>query len=184
MKPLRTLLLATLALGTLPLAASAQSPAPAATGAATARPAPCATAKDREFDFWIGRWNVTDHATGHPAGTNDVTREYRGCVLQEHWSGTGGERGSSFNHYDAPRKVWHQSWVDDQGGLLLLDGGMKDGSMVLSGSRPARRGTGTVIDRITFTPQADGSVRQWWQVSRDGGKTWTTSFDGIYRRSS
>ncbi len=155
-----------------------------ATTAAAAPSRGCTSPQDRQFDFWAGRWNVTDNATGKAAGTNDITREYGGCVLQEHWRGAEGDNGSSFNHYDAARKVWHQTWVDDGGGLLLLDGGMKDGSMVLSGSRPARRGTGTVIDRITFTPQPDGSVRQWWQISRDGGTTWITSFDGIYRRSS
>ena len=113
-----------------------------------------------------------------------MTRELRGCVVQEHWSGAGGGNGTSFNHYDAARKVWHQSWVDDSGGILLLDGGWRDGSMVLSGSHPGRAPGVTVTDRITWTPRADGSVRQWWQVTRDGGATWTTVFDGIYRRSS
>ena len=55
--------------------------------------------------------------------------------------------------------------------------------MVLAGTRRGRNGK-PVTDRITFTPRPDGSVRQWWQASRDGGATWTTVFDGIYRRSS
>jgi hypothetical protein len=154
-----------------------------APAAPAVRPKPCATPQDRQFDFWAGRWNVTDNATGKPAGTNDVTHEYGGCVLQEHWRGTSGDQGSSFNHYDAARKVWHQTWVDNAGGILYLDGGLKNGSMVLAGTRRGRGGK-PVTDRITFTPRPDGSVRQWWQVSRDGGATWTTSFDGIYRRSS
>jgi hypothetical protein len=168
--------LAAFALGAVPLAAVAQSPAPGPP------PKPCSSSQDRQFDFWLGRWTVTDPA-GKPQGTNAITRELRGCVLQEHWAGTAGERGTSFNHYDAARKHWHQTWVDDGGGILLLDGGRRGASMVLAGTRPARRG-GTVTDRITFTPRADGSVRQWWQSSRDGGATWTTTFDGIYRRSS
>ena len=45
-------------------------------------------------------------------------------MLQEHWVGDRRRsRGSSFNHYDAARKVWHQTWVDDSGGILQLDGG-------------------------------------------------------------
>src|SRR5947209_169961 len=143
----------------------------------------CTSPQDRQFDFWAGRWNVTDNATGKPAGTNDVTREYGGCVLQEHRAGTGGDEGSSFNHYDRARKGWHQTRVDDSGGILYLDGGLKDGAMVLAGTRRGRNGK-PVTDRITFTPRPDGSVRQWWQASRDGGTTWTTVFDGIYRRSS
>ncbi len=152
-------------------------------GQAATPPKPCSSPLDRQFDFWAGRWTVTDNATGKPAGTNDVTREYKGCVLQEHWIGSSGERGSSFNHYDPARKVWHQTWVDDNGTLLLLDGGWRNGAMVLAGARPARNGK-TVTDRITFTPRPDGSVRQWWQMTRDRGATWTTVFDGIYRRSS
>jgi hypothetical protein len=179
---LHTLAPAALAIAlAVPLAAAAQSPAPAASPAAA--PKPCSAPQDRQFDFWAGRWNVTDNATGKPVGTNEITTEYKGCVLHEHWSGTGGGNGESFNHYDAARKVWHQTWVDDSGGILYLDGGMRNGSMVISGKRIGRNGK-PVIDRITYTPRPDGSVRQWWQVSRDGGTTWTTSFDGIYRRSS
>ncbi len=32
---------------------------------------------------------------------------------------------------------------------------------------------------ITWTPNADGSVRQHWETSEDG-KTWKTAFDGLY----
>jgi hypothetical protein len=175
MKALRLLALAALAGAALPLAALAQSPAPAAP------PAPCATPQDRQFDFWLGDWNVTDRASGKPVGTNRITSELKGCVLEEHWNGAGGEHGNSFNHYDAARKVWHQTWVDDHGGILYLDGGLRDGAMVLSGRRRTRAGK-TVVDRITFSRAADGSVRQHWEISPDGGPTWTTSFDGIYRK--
>jgi hypothetical protein len=169
-------ILAVAAVAACPLAASAQTPLPAPT------PKPCAQPEDRQFDFWLGAWNVTDPA-GKPQGTNRITSELGGCVLQEHWSGTDGSRGTSFNHYDRARKVWHQTWVDNGGGILQLDGGRRNGSMVLAGDRRARNGK-TVTDRITFTPRPDGSVRQWWQASRDGGATWSTVFDGIYRRSS
>jgi hypothetical protein len=176
----RSLALAAL-LAAPPLAAAAQSPVPSASPAA--RPPACTSAQDRQFDFWLGDWTVTDNGTGKPAGTNRITRELRGCVLQEHWSGSEGGHGTSFNHYDAARKLWHQTWVDDSGGILYLDGGLRDGAMVLSGTRPGRKG-GTVTDRIVWTRRPDGSVRQWWRVSRNGGKTWSTAFDGIYRRSA
>lgn len=176
----RAFALAALAFAALPCAALAQSPSPGAAPVASARPAPCASARDRQFDFWLGDWTVTDNASGKPAGTNRITSELRGCVLQEHWSGAGGGHGTSFNHYDAARKRWHQTWVDDSGGILYLDGGLRNGAMVLAGRRPGRNGR-TITDRITWTPRPDGSVRQWWQISRDGGATWTTAFDGIYR---
>lgn len=49
------------------------APSPAAT------PAPCSAPEYRQFDFWIGRWNVYG-PDGRLAGTNDVTREFDGCV--------------------------------------------------------------------------------------------------------
>jgi hypothetical protein len=185
MNPLRCAAAAALLAVSLPLAVAAQSPAPSpsSSGSPAARPPACTSPQDRQFDFWLGDWKVTDNTSGRPEGTNRITRELRGCVLQEHWSGAQGGHGTSFNHYDAARKRWHQTWVDDSGGILYLDGGLKNGAMVLSGTRPGRGGR-TITDRIEWTRRPDGSVRQWWRASRDGGATWTTSFDGIYRRAS
>ncbi|CAN5170593.1 hypothetical protein BH11PSE14_BH11PSE14_24070 [soil metagenome] len=66
-------------------------------------PPPCASAEHRQFDFWLGDWQVFDK-------TGVVQRE-----------------------------------------------------------------------RITWTPNADGSVRQFWESSSDDGKRWTTAFDGLYK---
>src|SRR5918996_1555494 len=51
-------------------------------------PAPCAAPEYRQFDFWLGDWNVYNPA-GALVGTNRVTREFDGCVLQEHWVAAG-----------------------------------------------------------------------------------------------
>jgi hypothetical protein len=160
---------------------SAQSQAPASSPAPA--PAPCTAPEYRQFDFWIGNWDVRD-PSGQVVGTNRITREYDGCVLQEHWEARGPvkQTGSSFNTYSVPGKHWHQTWVDSTGGLLLLDGGLQDGSMLLTAEMPARVGTGMVRHRIRFTPRPDGTVRQFWEVSRDGGSTWTANLDRIYVR--
>lgn len=150
--------------------------------AATPAPDPCAAPERRQFDFWIGHWNVVDEK-GKPAGSNDVSSILGGCALQENWKGAGGSSGTSLNLYDAAAKKWHQSWVDSSGDLLLLDGQLRDGRMVLEGKRKGAKGR-TVTDRITWEKvhgDAD-RVRQLWQTSEDGGKTWTTAFDGTYIR--
>jgi len=152
--------------------------------AASARATPCSAPEYRQFDFWLGDWEVTNPA-GKVAGHNHVTREYGGCVLQEHWAGTGGSLGSSFNIYDPVRKVWHQTWVDNTGTLLELEGGLKDGSMVLSGEQVQADGK-DLLNRITWTPiqvGGDRKVRQLWETSADGGKTWAVAFDGLYAKS-
>jgi len=38
----------------------------------------------------------------------------------------------------------------------------------------------TTMHKMSFTPNSDGSVRQLWEQSRDGGKSWTIAFDGHY----
>lgn len=141
---------------------------------------PCAAPEHRQFDFWLGEWEVTQN--DQPAGRNRITLEHGGCVLAEHWtSARGNFTGGSFNVYDAGRGVWHQTWVDSSGTLLLLEGGWRDDSMVLSGTRHGSDGA-TVTDRISWTPRQDGTVRQWWQ-NRQGEQAWNTVFDGLYRRA-
>lgn len=138
--------------------------------AAATQPAPCASAEHRQFDFWIGDWRVAK-PDGTFAGTNRVTREYGGCVIHEHYVTGKGYSGESLNIYDPTRKVWHQTWVDDGGLLLTLEGRWDGKAMVLEGGG----------QRITWTANADGSVRQLWE-SRDGKGAWTVAFDGKYTK--
>lgn len=147
-------------------------PAPAATGA-------CEGTEHRAFDFWLGEWNVFT-AEGKLAGVNRIEREYGGCVLHERYAAGSAYRGESLNIYDPGRKVWHQSWVDNSGTLLLLDGGVREGRMVLEGRTLDAAGLET-RHRITWTPNSDGTVRQHWEQTDAAGK-WTTAFDGLYRR--
>jgi hypothetical protein len=151
-----------------------------ATSLAQSPPPPCASAEHRAFDFWVGEWDVHG-ANGKLAGTNSIKREINGCVLHERYRTDRGYSGESFNIYDAPRHVWHQTWVDSDGLLLLLEGGIRDGKMVLEGQTtgPDRKVT---RHRITWTLNPDGSVRQLWESTDPGGE-WTVAFDGTYRRS-
>jgi len=163
----------------LPLAAAAGD-APAASPPSPRPPKACAAPEYRQFDFWLGDWTVTD-PKGDVAGTNVITLEMGGCVLHEHWVGSKGGNGESFNIYDGATKQWHQTWVDNGGTLLSLNGGLVDGRMVLSGPGQGPKGE-PITNRIAWEKLADGRVRQKWDVSSDGGKTWTNSFDGYYAK--
>ena len=143
--------------------------------------APCTDPAYRQFDFWLGEWEVFK-PDGTLAGTNRIEQEYAGCVLHERYATPGGYSGESLNMYDAARQVWHQTWVDNTGLLLQLDGRLVAGRMVLEGETPARDGPGT-RHRITWTPNPDGSVRQFWE-STDANGEWTVAFDGLYKRKS
>lgn len=138
--------------------------------------AACSSSDHHAFDFWIGTWEVTQN--GKPAGINRIDRLLNGCALLENWRGRSGVRGHSLNFYDAERGLWQQTWVDSTGSSLNLEGGFAEGHMRLSSLKAGVR----AADRITWTPAADGSVRQLWEHTEDGGKTWQVAFDGLYRR--
>ena len=133
----------------------------------------------RQFDFWIGDWNVST-ADGKLIGRDHVEKRFGGCALEEHWTSVEGGTGASFSIYDQSRKLWHQTWVDSSGTLVLLEGGLKDGRMQMAGEMTGADGK-RVQDRMTWTPTA-GKVRQHWETSSDGGKTWETVFDAIYTK--
>lgn len=87
----------------------------------------------------------------------------------------------SMSFYDAAREKWHQTWMGKDGSALFIEGGLNDqGEMVLSDRNAPYYERGAAINRITWTPRADGSVRQHWQTSSDDGASWTTVFDGLH----
>jgi hypothetical protein len=166
-------------------ALSVQAPTQAQGTASPASPMPAPPACDaperRQFDFWLGEWDVRDPA-GKLVGRNHITSLHQGCVLLENYR-AGAFSGSSLNVYDADRRKWHQTWVDSGGSLLVIEGGLDDGRMILAGETlDAAKAGSLVANRITWTPLPDGRVRQLWESSTDNGATWTTAFDGFYAK--
>ena len=139
----------------------------------------CEGSEHRQFDFWLGEWSVRT-PDGRIAGLNKISSEHGGCVLHERYSTSRGYSGESLSMFDASRKVWHQTWVDTSGMLLLLEGSLRGKSMLLEGQTVGAEGQVTK-HRITWTPNADGSVRQHWE-STDLKGNWSTAFDGSYTR--
>ncbi len=141
-------------------------------------PPPCSEPEARQFDFWAGAWEV--HAKGKVVGHNQISRIHGGCTLLEEYNTLPRPyEGKSFNYYDPNDEQWHQVWVDNGGTRLHLQGGFADGQMIMSGERAA--GDKSATDRITWTDNPDGTVRQVWDVSQDLGATWQTIFDGLYK---
>ena len=65
--------------------------------------------------------------------------------------------------------------MDYGGTRATFVGGLKGKEMVIEGEW-----AGPLV-RITYTPNADGSVRQYGVQSTDGGKTWAPCFDLMYK---
>jgi hypothetical protein len=148
-----------------------------------AAPPACSGVEHRQFDFWLGEWTVMGGQKGDQLqGHNRIERSNNGCHIVEHWSGVGGSEGTSLNTWDSQYKVWRQFWVGGDGTVLRLEGGIQEGTMVMQGELPNGKG-GIQKQKITWTPKADGSVTQRWEVSDDDGKTWAISFLGIYTKT-
>ena len=154
----------------------------ATSGIATAQgsgDSPCSTDKAHQFDFWIGDWEVT--AGGQVAGTNDIKVPSR--RLRHH-----GELGRLLG--------------SERDELQLLQPAEGEVAAVLGlaerhdprDRRPLQRREDDPRGRVPHSGwrhhpqphhlprQPDGTVRQHWEVSRDGGKEWQTAFDGLYKK--
>jgi hypothetical protein len=139
---------------------------------------PCDAPEYRQFDFWIGDWQVHDPA-GQVVGINKVTREQDGCLLVEHWSSKKGrETGTSFNYYDIRDKKWHQLYLDNSGNagaFPAMAGQLEDGKMVLISDEKT-----SPVFRWTWYVTSPGHVRQMAESSSDYQKTWKTVWDSTY----
>lgn len=171
-----------LALAASAVSAQTTSPAPAAP---PPKPPPaCAAAEHRQFDFWVGYWDV--YFTGKPdkvVANSLIEKLYDGCTIRENWKSKNSV-GGSLNMYDPSDKRWHQTWHDSSNSRAQFDGGLVEGKMVLTGFWRGVLGPGDAWMRIEYTPNADGSVRQKGEQSADHGLTWQPSFDFTYRKSS
>lgn len=136
----------------------------------------CAALAYRQFDFWVGDWDVFDVDSPAKVAHAQVDLILDGCVLREDYQSKDGHKGQSFSIYDASRDVWHQTWVTDRGVLLVIEGKFEGGKMILSGQNPAK---GALV-RGEWKPE-NGNVRESAVTSTDGGQTWKPWFDLVFR---
>jgi hypothetical protein len=135
----------------------------------------------RHFDFWLGNWDV--YVNDVKRGENRITMANGGCAIHESYTTYPRDyTGQSINFYDPIDKLWHQHWVGSGGDVTnYLETSRGPGMLEFTGNILNAAGN-TVINRMTFTILENGDVRQRIETSRDNQKTWTTSFDGIYKR--
>jgi hypothetical protein len=153
-----------------------------ATSTAAATSARCGAAEYHVLDFWIGDWDTfeTDTPGGPSVARARVDSIAQGCAIHELYEQSDGLIGDSILSYDAVRKQWQQTWVTNRGSLMVIVGAFKDGALVLEGEVHLQDGK-SVRQRITWKAQDQG-VRESAVLSKDGGKTWTPSFDVMFRK--
>lgn len=142
---------------------------------------PCDTGPFRDFDFWVGEWDVT--SAGVAAGTSSIQQILNQCVILENYTGQGGYAGKSLNIYDTGSKEWKQFWVDNGGSLVEFHGNYSDGKLEYHADTTQPDGT-RVQRRMIFVKMPEGKVRQYSEQSPDGGKTWSLEYDLLYTKKS
>ncbi|MEP3211315.1 MAG: hypothetical protein ABJN95_19170 [Maribacter sp.] len=140
----------------------------------------CCTEHHKAFDFWEGKWEVTN-SDGTIAGTNTIEKIQTGCILKENWTGSSGSTGTSLNFYNLQTTQWEQLWVDNSGRHLKLQGNRVGNKMILSSEEFTHTNGKQYRNRITWTLNADGSVRQLWEILEQDNVV-NIAFDGLYKR--
>lgn len=148
-------------------------------------PPSCTTPEHRQFDFWVGYWDVYPTGKDRLVAHSLIEKLYDGCAIRENWLPLNRTGGGGLSSYFADQKLWRQVWTDSSNGWATLEGGIQDGAMVLSGEWKNANGPGTMaFTRTTWSRSPDGSVRQRGEARSDDGKSWSTTFDFTYRPSS
>ena len=135
--------------------------------------AACTAPEFHQFDFWVGRWDVYG-PKGKQVAHSLIEKVY-GCGIRENWMPLTNPGGGSLSIYVPAEKHWEQFWIDSGGSRASFTGGWNGSAMVITGK------WGGPLVRMTYSKNADGSVRQFGEQSKDEGKTWQPSFDFTYR---
>ncbi|KAA9040751.1 tetratricopeptide repeat protein [Ginsengibacter hankyongi] len=144
---------------------------------------PCLhNAHAREFDFWIGDWDVYPTGGNQIVGSSKIEMEASGCFILENWTAIGyPNTGKSMNFVDPVTNKWKQVWVGSGGAVTeYVNGVYKDSVMQFESSSATPKGTMKI--RFRFFNQGTDQVRQFQEYSMDDGKTWNVSYDLTYIR--
>jgi hypothetical protein len=146
-------------------------------------PEHCTAAEHRQFDFWLGDWDVVSTARPEEMrGGSRIESINFGCGIRETWLPFTSINGASLSIYDRHDRTWHQSWVDAYGARVEFQGGLEDGKMVMTGLWRDLFGPGKDgLMRMTWSRAERSEVRQIGETSVDEGKSWQPSFDFTYQ---
>jgi hypothetical protein len=132
---------------------------------------------ENQFDFWLGNWDVTWGDDGK--ATNRIERILDGKIIHENFTAPD-LRGMSVSVYDPERKLWCQTWVDNNGTYLDFTGTFEEGKMILS-REAIVRGEKCKQRMVWYNIQRDQF--DWnWERSDDGGATWRRLWQIKYTR--
>lgn len=134
----------------------------------------------RQFDFWLGRWDVNlrikedgEWPDSSVRAEAEIYSILRGKAVLELWDSEP-IKGFSLRYYDPEREKW-LLWLNwpraDRSGSSGLSGSFHHGRGDFYSERPTEDG-GTLIARYSFNDITPRSLRWDDAYSTDGGETW------------
>lgn len=147
------------------------------------RPAGCASVESRQFDFWLGEWDVSPGESVVLIAESTITLHDQGCVILENWRPFRNAHGHSINVYDATDGKWHQTWADASGRRTEYAGSVdSEGVMRLDNLGPLQPGAPPTRQRMNFQRIDENTVRQWGEAYDEAQQAWATTWSFTYRR--
>lgn len=138
-----------------------------------------------DFDFWTGDWDVFATGTRFLVGHSHIEPISGGCAILENWQSTQAQSGKSFNFYDDQVGKWEQDWIGSGGFAAgrqrYINGEYKDGAMRFAFEAKDAKGA-VQPGHFIFYNIDSNTVRQYQELSSDGGKTFTAQYDLTYVR--
>ena len=133
----------------------------------------------REFDFWIGEWDVVKTGTQELLGYSKIDSIVDGFAVQENYKNARSQyQGTSINKFNTATDQWEQFWVDNTGLTLHLKGQKIENQMILQ--NVIGEGEFQLKNRITWIDHGNGTVQQIWERSEGEDESWSKIFDGMY----
>ncbi len=141
---------------------------------------PCSSPEASQFDFWIGTWDL--YSADTITGTNTIYKIMDGCAVQENFEGAkNGYVGKSWSMFNPRTKNWQQTWVDNQGGYIALNGKFENNTMTLTTGVQKINGKDQINRMRFYNIKKDGF--EWeWESSADNGSTWRSAWHIRYER--
>lgn len=140
--------------------------------------------KFRQFDFWVGEWDVYPTGQNQIVGKSVIEIASNGCMILENWTALGpqGGAGKSMNYINHENGKWEQLWVGADGKpQKFVEGQYLDRAMRFTFEQKDQGGN-QQIGRFIFFNEGPDQVRQFNEISVDGGVTWKTNYDLTYKR--
>ncbi len=140
----------------------------------------CNLSAHRQFDFWIGNWNVKDSKEQKLLGKDSIEKSLYGCAIEEHFRDTGDGEGKSLSFFEPRDGLWHQTYLDNAGAVLQLSGDFQNDQMMLAGTVLFPGSSNSVMIRIVWQKIDETRVRMSQENSSDAGSTWKLDYEVIY----